>query len=235
MAGGGWWFFNHFRLSPFTVPAATAAPGSTPRPATATTGNAGGANACTARVDAAAAATAAAAPRTAYTPLPDSWVAFSPALRIRFYGMPWWDDRPAASHSTRYQVGVPSDTPDTDQLDVLRVPGTGAAATSAAWQTELDTFTHRSTAGISGGINSASISNVLVTERPHLQKAAGYDGYLGQFHFTEDASRGMDATLWVGQVGCDRVVLLFTGPPTRDQQIAQAVTQVLSTIDFSAR
>jgi hypothetical protein len=168
------------------------------------------------------------------TALTGSWVAYAPALRVRFFGVPWWDERPAASHGMRYQVGTAPDTPDFDQLDVLRVPGAGGAASAALWQTELDTYTHRSTAGSSGTLNDATIGNVVVTVRPHPLKVAGYDGYIGQFHFSEDTSAQIDATLWVGQVGCDRVILLFTGPPSRDRQIEQAITQVLGTIDFSA-
>jgi hypothetical protein len=236
MIGGGWWLLDHYHVPPFTRPPATVAADGTPPSVTRpTTSGGAAASACASQTDAIAAATAAAVPRPTVTALTGSWVAYSPALRIRFFGMPWWDERPAASHGMRYQVGTVPDSPDFDQLDVLRVPGTGGAASTSTWQTELDTYMHRSTAGSSGALNDATIGNVVVTVRPHPQRAAGYDGYIGQFHFTENAGQQIDATLWVGQVGCDRVLLLFTGPPTREQQIGQAVTQVLGTIDFSAR
>jgi hypothetical protein len=121
-----------------------------------------------------------------------------------------------------------------DRLDIIRVPG-GVPVTAAVWQGEYDAYTHQSSGGLSGPLNPATVASAAVAGRPRLRQAAGYDGYIGQFHFTEDNGTRLDATLWVGQVGCDRVVMVFAGLPTRDRQIDQAVAQVLATIDFNAR
>ena len=235
--GGGWWLLNHYGLLPLASPSGSTpdAGSGSPRGAVLATPATGivAANACTPRTAAAAAATAASVPRLAYTPLFGSWVASAPALHIRFYGMPWWDERPALSRGGRYAVGYLPEGGDFDALDVLRVSGASGPA-SAAWQSEVDAYTHKSAGSPSGTINTATIGGVVVTGRPRPMKVSGYDGYLGQFHFTEDGSRLVDATLWVGQVGCDRVILVFTGTPARDRQIDQAVTQVLATLDFSA-
>jgi hypothetical protein len=133
----------------------------------------------------------------------------------------------------RYSAGTVPTGAD-DRLDIMRVPG-GAPVTAAVWQREYDAFTHRSSAGSSGPLNPAAVTESAVTGRPRPQKAAGYDGYLGQFHYTENGAEQRDATLWVGQVGCDRVVMVFAGIPARGGQIDQAVAQVLGTIDFNAR
>lgn len=239
LAAGSWWLLQRYDL-PFTSPPGTAATAggastlapSTPRPAGA---NVAAPSACTPPTEAAVAARAAAAPRPTIAPLAGSWVAFAPALHVRFFGMPWWDERPDLSRGGRYAVGTVPGVVDFDRLDLLRAPGSAGAATLSAWQAELDAYAHRASAGSSGALNPATITEVAVTGRPRSQRVAGYDGYIGQFHFTEDGARQIDATLWVGQVGCDRVVLLFAGLPTRDRQIDQAVAQVLATIDFNAR
>jgi hypothetical protein len=134
----------------------------------------------------------------------------------------------------RYSVGtVPDDAGD--RLDVVRVQGRGGPATAMVWQAEFDAYTHRSSVGDSSSLNPATVTSAAVTGRPRPQAAAGYDGYIGQFHFLEGDATQIDATMWVGQVGCDRVVMVFAGVPTRDRQIDQAVAQVLATIDFNAR
>lgn len=238
VAGGSWWLLQRDDLPLAGAPGTTSDGGAplaattTPRPAAA---NVGAPNVCTPATEAAAAARADSVPRSAATPLAGSWVASAPTLRVRFFGMPWWDERPDLSRGARYAVGTVPGAGDFDRLDVVRAPGTAGSATAAAWQAELDVYTHRSPAASGGSLNPATITGVAVTGRARPQKAAGYDGYIGQFHFTEDGARHVDATLWVGQVGCDRVVLLFAGLPTRDRQIDQAVAQVLATIDFNAR
>jgi hypothetical protein len=237
LAGGSWLLQR--QGFPFARPAATAPiNGGGPRLAANTppppgNGNAAVAGACTPATAAAAARRAASAPRSTYVPLPGSWVAPAPDLRIRFFGMPWWDDLPAPSDGTRYSVGTVPDGAD-DRLDIIRVPG-GVPVTAAVWQGEYDAYTHQSSGGLSGPLNPATVASAAVAGRPRLRQVAGYDGYIGQFHFTEDNGTRLDATLWVGQVGCDRVVMVFAGLPTRDRQIDQAVAQVLATIDFNAR
>ena len=235
LAGGSW------LLQRQGLPSATAPiNGSGPRLAANTplppgNGNAPAAGACTPATEAAAARRAAAsASRSAYVPLPGSWVASAPDLRARFFGMPWWDELPAPSDGTRYSVGTVPDGAD-DRLDIVRVQGRGVPATATVWQAEYDSYTHQSSGGSSGPLNPATVASAAVTGRPRPQQAAGYDGYIGQFHFTEGDGTRLDATMWVGQVGCDRVVMVFAGLPTRDRQIDQAVAQVLATIDFNAR
>ncbi len=238
LAGASWWLLQLYDL-PFARPAATpltdaGAPRSAADISVSSGASAGGSGACTPATEAAAARRAAtAAPQSAYVPLTGSWVAFAPGLHVRFFGMPWWDDLPIPSQAMRYSAGTIPQGAD-DRLDIIRVPS-GTPVTAAVWQREYDAYTHRSSAGSSGPLNPAAVTATAVTGRPHLQKAAGYDGYIGQFHYTANGAERIDATLWVGQVGCDRVVMVFAGVPTRGGQIDEAVAQVLGTIDFNAR
>ena len=235
--GGGWLLLHHYGLlSP--APWETHGGGDSAATTTAPSGrgaSAAGAGACDRRAEMSAAATAAAAPRAVFTPANDSWVAYSPSLHIRFYAPPWWDEKPAQSRGIRYTVGTAPGAADLDQLDIIRAPGSGGSASVAVWQEAVDGYTHQSAASPVSTIDTATIGEVTRTSRPRPQKAAGYDGYIGQVQFTENGARRVDATVWVGQVGCDRVVMVFAGTPTRSAQIAAAVAQVLATIDFSAR
>ncbi len=237
IAGGSWWLLQRYDL-PFSHPTGAAQSvgrGSVPAAdrSVSSGASAGNTGACAPATDAAAARRAAtAAPPSAYVPLAGSYVAVAPDLHVRFFGMPWWDDLPVPPQAMRYSAGtVPQGAGD--RLDMLRVPG-GAPVTAAVWQREYDAYTHRSSVGSSGPLNPAAVTDTTVTGRPHPQKAAGYDGYIGQFHYTANGAERIDATLWVGQVGCDQVVMVFAGMPARDGQIDQAVAQVLGTIDFNA-
>ncbi len=238
IAGGAWWFVQHYDL-PFAgsaeVPPADSARPTTNTPRPTTGANVVAPNACTPATEAAAARRAASAARPASATLAGSWVAFVPTLHLRFFGMPWWDELPTTSGGTRYVAGTVPGVVDFDRLDLIRVPGAGGAVTAATWQAEFDAYTHRALANSGTVINATPITNAVVTGRPRLERAAGYDGYIGQFHFTGENAQIVDATLWVGQVGCDRIVMIFAGVPARDRQIDQAVTQVLGTIDFNAR
>jgi hypothetical protein len=238
IGASSWWLLQRHAL-PFAGSAATTPFEPAQRPATETArsagASAGGTNACTPATAAAAAAKAATvAPQSPYVTLDGSWVASATNLHIRFFGMPWWDDLPTVSQGTRYSVGTVPDGAG-DRLDVIRVPGRGGPATATVWQAEFDAYTHRSSTGESSSLNPATVTSAAVTSRPRPQAVAGYDGYIGQFHFREGDATQIDATMWVGQVGCDRVVMVFAGLPTRDRQIDQAVAQVLGTIDFNAR
>ena len=239
ITGGSWWLLQRYDL-PFSRPAATypriksSRPPRRTRPLPAIRMPEGRAPARPPRKRRRRGGRRLPHPHIAFATLAGSWVASATNLRTRFFGMPWWDELPALSRGMRYSVGTVPDGAQ-DRLDILRASGRGGAVTATVWQQEFDTYTHRSSAGASSALNIATITRAAVTARPRPQQAAGYDGYIGQFHFLEDGTTQIDATMWVGQVGCDRVVMVFNGLPTRDSQIDQAVAQVLATIDFNAR
>src|SRR5206468_2947398 len=111
IAGSSWWLLQHYDL-PFAdsagpQPTDTGAPRlSTITPRLAAAANNGAPTACTPATEAAMAARAASSARYGYVPLDGSWVAAAPTLHVRFFGMPWWDDRPTLTRGTRYAVGT---------------------------------------------------------------------------------------------------------------------------------
>lgn len=164
-------------------------------------------------------------PTSQYTPLPGSWVASAPNITVRFYAVPEWEEKPEFTDAGRLSLGSASDSIDFEAFDLYRFQGISGSSTATAWQSEYAAYTGRS-----------ALYNLVITSEPRPQKAAGYDGTIGQFHYLQVSNDAqIDVTMWVGQVKGDRVVMVFRCEPSRDVNLDQAVTQVLATIDFNAR
>lgn len=163
-------------------------------------------------------------PISPYTPIPGSWVATGPAIAIRFYSVPWWEEKPEYSDATRLSLGSVSNVNDFEALDIYRFRGQSGSSTAPAWQVVYAGYTLRST-----------LYAPILTSEPRPQKAAGFDGIIGQFHYSQTSNDSqVDVTMWVGQVNGDQVVMIFRCDPVRDPFLDQAVAQVLATIDFTA-
>lgn len=162
---------------------------------------------------------------SSYSPMPGSWVAYQPDIAIRFYAMPWWVEQPQYSGPDRLSLGSSSTAEDFEAVDIYRFRGVGNSADPRAWQAEYDGYTQRS-----------AVANPAITSSPRPQKAAGYDGYIGQYHYFQSSNDlQIDVTMWVGQVNGDSVVMIFRCEPARDADLDRGVAEVLATIDFNAR
>ncbi len=160
-----------------------------------------------------------------YRPIGGSWVASAPTMSVRFFAMPWWVVQPDASSADHLALGLADGNVGFESFDIYRYRAMQGSDQSTAWQAEFQ-----------ANVAFSSGTSALVTRQPQSQLAGPNRGNLGQYHYVEGGTgRQIDATLWVGQVGLDRVVMLFRGTPDRDPQIDQAVTQVLATVDFNAR
>ncbi len=160
-----------------------------------------------------------------YTPLDGSWVANAPTISVRFFAMPWWAARLNASDADHFALSLADGNVGFESFDIFRYRNKQGSDQPTAWQSEFQ-----------GNVAFSSGNAPVVTRKPQPQLAGLNQGQLGQYYYVERATgRQMDVTLWVGQVGSDRVVMVFRGTPDRDRQIDQAVTQVLATMDFAAK
>jgi hypothetical protein len=145
-------------------------------------------------------------------------------MSVRFYAVSWWEEEPALSGAGRYSLGSAPGSGNYDTFDLYRFPGISGSSTATAWQAQYVEYT--------GHLSSYA---PVMTSEPRPQKAAGYDGMIGQFHYSQVGNGSQtDVTMWVGQVNGDRVVMIFQCDPARDQFLDQAASQVLATIDFNA-
>jgi len=113
---------------------------------------------------------------------------------------------------------------DFSRLAIYRVPGWTGSEGAGTWLLEASAY-----------MSVAIKTDLVLTGAPRGQTVAGYDGNIGQFHYMQQGGTQIDVTLWVGQVGCDRVLLLFSTVPNGDKQQDQAVSQVFATIDFNPK
>ena len=163
-------------------------------------------------------------PAPPYQPVDGSWVASAPQLNIRFFAVPAWEQRAVTAPVTQLRLSTPAGAAAFQNLLIIRAQICCSDST-AAWQTEADAYT-----------KASLLENVVITAPPRPQQAAGFDGYLGQFHYSLPSDHNQyDVTLWVGDVSGDRVLLIFTCDPALDAAQDQAVSQVLGTIDFNAK
>lgn len=166
---------------------------------------------------------------SAPAPHPDlingSWVAYSPAIRTRFFAPPSLVEDPEFSSDHRYSLSSPSNVFDFEALDIYRFVGTRGGDFSLTWQQEI------------GAYNRANTATQLfnVTSGPRQQQIGAYQGNIGQFNYIQmNNALEIDGTMWVGQVGGDEVVMIYRCAAERAAILDTEIAQVMATIDFNA-
>lgn len=157
--------------------------------------------------------------------LSNSWVAFSPAIHVRFFAPPSLVDTPEFNNDHRYSLGSPSNVYDFEALDVYRYAGFRGGDFSQTWDTEFERFG-----------KSSNVSVPAKTSGPRLQQVGAYQGNIGQFHYLQtDNNLQISGTIWVGQAGNDEIVIIYRCTPEREVNLDQEMAQVMMTMDFDAR
>jgi hypothetical protein len=158
--------------------------------------------------------------------IPNSWVAYSPAISTRFFAPPSLVDDPDLSNSRRYALSSPSNVFDFEALDVYRFVGDRGGDFAKTWQSEMDAFNK----------GNSEVQFLSITTGPHQQQVAAYQGNIGQFNYSQASNQlGIDGTIWVGQVGGDEVVIIYRCAADRAAILDGEFAQVIATIDFNAR
>jgi hypothetical protein len=154
-----------------------------------------------------------------------SWVAFSPAIHVRFFAPPSLVETPEFSNDHRYSLGSPSNVYDFEALDIYRYVGNHGGDFARTWGAEFEQFG-----------KSSNVSAPLKTSGPRQQQIAAYQGNVGQFHYLQtDNNLQISGTMWVGQAGNDEMVIIYRCSPEREGDLDQEMAQVFATIDFDAR
>jgi hypothetical protein len=168
----------------------------------------------------------ASAPR-AYNPLPGSWVAFSPEINVRFFSpfavieIPDQSHRPASYHlrSPSQEIGR-----DFEKVDIYRARNQSGGESTERWILENNAF-----------LSALDAKDYSVTFGPTPQQIGDYLGQRGQFNYAQaDNGIRISGTMWVGQVGADVVVIVYSGEPAQEYWIDRGMTQIMDTIDFNA-
>ncbi len=159
------------------------------------------------------------------TLIAESWVAFSPARRVRFFAPPSLVEAPEFNNDHRYSLGSPSNVYDFEALDVYRFVGNRGGDFARTWVSEEET--------LGKGTN---VYGLMTTSGPRTQQVGAFQGNVGQFNYVQaDNQLRISGTMWVGQVGGDEVMIVYRCTPARESQLDTELAQVLATIDFNAR
>jgi hypothetical protein len=157
-------------------------------------------------------------------PSSGSWVAFSPALHVRFSAPPSLVEDPEYTGKDRYALRSRSNVYDFEALAIYRFAGNRGGESASTWTHESEAFA-----------GAANISGFTVTSGPRQQQVSGYQGNVGQFHYRQfDSGLPVSGTMWVGEVGGDELVIVYRCAPERERQLDDEFAQVIRTIDFSA-
>jgi hypothetical protein len=158
-------------------------------------------------------------------PQSGSWVAYSPAIHVRFFAPPSLIEDPEFTNDHRYSLSSPSNVFDFETLDIFRVVGARGGDFASTWQSEVDAYSK----------GNAEALLLTVTSGPRQQQVAAYQGNIGQFHYAQTSNQlRIDGTMWVGQVGGDEVEILYRSSDDRAAILDGELAQVLATIDFNA-
>lgn len=153
-----------------------------------------------------------------------SWVAFSPAIRVRFFAPPSLVQAPDFNNDHRYSLGSPSNVYDFEALDIYRFVGNRGGDFAQTWVAEAGTL-----------LKGPNIYG-LTTSGPRTQQVGAYQGNIGQFNYIQaDNQLRISGTMWVGQVGGDEVLIVYRCTPEREGILDSEFAQVIATIDFNAR
>jgi hypothetical protein len=162
------------------------------------------------------------------TPQPGSFLAFCPAIHVRFLAPPHvMQDSTSCEAKSYFLATNIADSTVVEFLSVFRYAGDARGASAEGWQNILDAF--RAIDATSGDTAWSAVAT------PTPQIVQGHPGFVGQFARTDKGGVRYSGTLWAGAVGEDTIVILDQGSPQRQVILDADFAQVLRTMEMDAQ
>jgi hypothetical protein len=159
---------------------------------------------------------------------PGSFVAFCPAIRVRFMAPPGLMQAPSMCQGNSLFL-IPNVIATTVEfLTIFRYANDARGQSAAGWADVLEGFHSTDTA-------SGDVAWSADSQPTGQATAQGAAGYIGQFTRTDKGGKRYAGTLWTGAAGADTVAILLQGSSDQRAMLDADMAQVLRTIDLDAQ
>jgi hypothetical protein len=162
------------------------------------------------------------------SPQAGSFVAFCPAIHVRFMAPPavMQSANTCQDNSLFLTTNIVSDA-GVEYLTVFRYASDARGQSAAGWKDVLAGFHRTDTA--SGDVAWSE------DDQPVPQAAPGSAGFIGHFTRTDKGGTRYAGALWTGAAGSDTVAILGQASAAQRAQLDRDMAQILRTADFNAQ